>query len=191
MWPSSSSPSTIRRAGAREVGRGVDGDDPAGAECSQLVAVHLGLAVGDLGVEPARHHDHDVRRGGRDHLPAVLLRVLAGEAEHVLAAGVLDQLRRPMAGGVGRVEPLERDHARALGGRAPPGGCGRSARRIRGSGRRRRPWCLSPVRSFVHRREPLRQCAGRARSPSAGFRSPRRSPGRRRRRPRTPGRAPA
>ena len=44
-----------------------------------------------------------------------LLGLLAGEAEHVLAARVLDQLRRPVAGRVGRVEPFERDHARAPG----------------------------------------------------------------------------
>ena len=54
-----------------------------------------------------------VRLGRGDQLPGLLLRVLAAEAEHVLAARVVDQLRRPMAGREGRIEPFERDHARS------------------------------------------------------------------------------
>ena len=103
------------RARPREVGGGIDRDDLAGPDRRELVAVHLGLAVGDLGVVPARHHDHDVGLHGGDLFPRPLLGLLAGEAEHVLAAGELDQLRRPVPGGERRVEPLERHHAR------PPG----------------------------------------------------------------------
>ena len=49
-----------------------------------------------------------------DLLPALApLGVLARHAEHVEAAGVLDQLRRPVAGDVDGIEPLERGDARA------------------------------------------------------------------------------
>ncbi len=53
-------------AGTRKVGGGVDGDHLAGAERSQLFAMHLGLAMGDLGIEAAWHHDHDLRFGRRN-----------------------------------------------------------------------------------------------------------------------------
>jgi hypothetical protein len=40
------------------------------------------------------------------------LRGLPGEAEHILAAGEVDQLRCPVTCRIRRIEPLERDHAR-------------------------------------------------------------------------------
>ena len=97
------------RSGAGEVGGRVDGDDLAGADRAQLLDVHLGLTVGDLGVVAARHHQHDVGRDGGDLLPAALLGVLAGQAEHVVTAGEPDQLRGPVARGEGRIQPLQRD----------------------------------------------------------------------------------
>ena len=77
--------------------------------------MHFGLAVSDLGVVAARHHNHDVRLNPRDLLPGSLLGALPGEAQGVLAAGVFDQLGDPVAGGERRVEPLERDDPRPTG----------------------------------------------------------------------------
>ena len=83
----------------------------------QLVAVHLGLAVGDLGVVAAGHDDDDV--GLARPAPRSQLRCSEcspAKPEHVLAAGVLDQLRGPVPGRERRVQPLERGHR---GRRAP------------------------------------------------------------------------
>ena len=104
------------RAGAGEVAGGVDRDDAAGAERRQLLGVRLGLLERALGVVAARHHDHDLRLRGPHLVPRSLLRVLAGPAEHVEPARVLDQLRRPVAGDEHRVEPLERSDRHRLGG---------------------------------------------------------------------------
>jgi len=60
----------------------------------------------------AGHHDHDLWLGGRDALVVELLGRLAREAEDILTACQLDQLRRPVAGNEHRVEPLERGDAR-------------------------------------------------------------------------------
>ena len=76
----------------------------------ELVTVHLSLAVGDLAVVAARHDDHHIGLRGADLLPGALLGVLAREAEHVLAARVIDQLGRPVTGHERRVQPLEGDH---------------------------------------------------------------------------------
>ena len=81
------------------------------------------------GVVAARHGDDDLGLGGGDRLPRRLLGVLAGEAEDVLAAGHLDELRRPVAGDEDRVEPLERRHARAR--RAAHGDAARASTRSR------------------------------------------------------------
>jgi hypothetical protein len=73
--------------------------------------VHLGLAVGDLGVVAARHDDHDVRARRGDLVPAALLGILPGKSEHVVAAGVVDQLRGPVAGDERGIQPFQGDHA--------------------------------------------------------------------------------
>jgi hypothetical protein len=59
--------------------------------------VHLRLAMGDLGVIAAGHHDDDVGGEGGEHPPGLLLGVLTGESEYVLAAGEADELRRPVS----------------------------------------------------------------------------------------------
>ena len=84
-----------------------------------MIAVHLRLAMRDLCIESAGHDDHQVGLRGGVPLPGLLLRLLTDEAEHILAAGVVDQLRGPVAGDIGRIEPLERDHPRSP--RAPHG----------------------------------------------------------------------
>ena len=62
----------------------------------------------------AGHHDHDLRLGGRARASQeTVCEGSPASAEHVLAAGQLDQLRRPVARHVHGVEPLERRHARA------------------------------------------------------------------------------
>ena len=104
------------RAGTREVGGGVDGHDAAGAERGELVCVGPGLLERAVGVVAARHDDHDLGLRGAHVVPRALRGVLAGQAEHVEAAGVLDQLRRPVAGHEHRVQPLERGDADGLGG---------------------------------------------------------------------------
>ena len=62
-----------------------------------------------------RHSRDDLRLRRCDGAPGRLLGVLAGKAEHVDAAGELDQLRRPVARGEDRVEPLDRSDHRPLG----------------------------------------------------------------------------
>ncbi len=108
MWAISSSPSTSRGPGREKYADGVDRDHAPRAQRRQLVGVGLGLLERALGVVAARHADDDVRPRGRDLLPRAGLRVLAGQAEEVDPAGVLDQLRRPVAGHEDGVEPLER-----------------------------------------------------------------------------------
>ncbi len=71
------------------------------------------LLVRALRVIAARHHDDELRARGEHGIPRDDLGALAGEAEHILAAGQLDHLRGPVAGDEDRVEPLERDDARA------------------------------------------------------------------------------
>ena len=66
------------------------------------------------GVVAARHHDdHLGLARPRPRSQVARARALAGEAQHVLAARVLDQLRHPVARDEQRVEPLERGDARA------------------------------------------------------------------------------
>ena len=153
------------RAGAREVGRGVDRhDSPAPS------------AASSLGVRRAPRRARAARRSRtasrprpparpRRALPGDHLRGLARQAEHVLAAGELDQLRRPVAGDVDRVEPLER--APRAGAAAPrTASFTRSMRAatsrdqldaLRRAGR-------SPRRACARRRASRRASSGRARS---------------------------
>ena len=138
-----------------------------GAERRELVGVVVGLRVRALGVVAARHHDDDLgpRRG--DLLPRALLGVLARQAEQVDAAGVLDQLRHPVAGDEDRVEPLERGDAHRRARRARRAARGRSARPRPAT--RSTPASLASVglrRACARRRAPRRACAGRARSPA-------------------------
>ena len=135
------------RAGAGEIRGGVDRDDARGAERLELVAVVVGLLGGALGVVAARHHDDDLGPGGLDLLPRAPLGVLSRHAEHVDPARVLDHLRRPVAGDVDRVEPLERGDADRLARPARPAARGRCATRRPGRGRRPRPCCRWPPRA--------------------------------------------
>lgn len=96
-----------------EPGGRVERQHLAGADRLQPLAMGLGLGERALRAVAARHRDDHVGRGRRDLLPGALLRALAGQAEHVLAARVVDQLRRPVAGGEHRIQPLERRDARA------------------------------------------------------------------------------
>ncbi len=95
------------RTGPREVGGRVNRDDLARPEPGELVVVHLGLPIRQVGVIAAWHHDHHVRLGQAHLVPGPLLRMLTRRAEDILASGVLDQLRRPMAGRKRRVKPFE------------------------------------------------------------------------------------
>ena len=99
--------------GTREVRRGVDGDDAAGAQRRQMVGVGAGLLERARRVVAAGHDDHHLGLGRGDGLPVELLGVLAGQAEQVRAAGILDELRRPVTGDEQRIEPLERRHGTA------------------------------------------------------------------------------
>ncbi len=102
-------------ARAREVRGGVDRHDLAGTDLLQLGAMVERLLPRAPRVVPARHGHDDVGLGGHDLGPRALLGVLTGQAEHVLAAGVVDELRRPVPGGVHRVQPFERGDAHRLG----------------------------------------------------------------------------
>ena len=152
------------RAGAGEAGGGVDGDDAAGAERGELVGVGLApprARARRRSRTASRPRPRAAPRATSSH--DALLGVLAGQAEQVDAARVLDQLRRPVAG---RRRPGRATRARRRAParrRARRAARGRSARRRPARGRRRRPWRRSPARACARRRAPRRACAGRAR----------------------------
>ena len=194
MWASSSSAVDQPRAGAREVGRGVDRDHRAAPERRELLARDARASRGRLRrVIAARHHDHDLRLGRRERLPARAPAEARRRSPSTSSPpGELDQLRRPVTGHEHRVQPLER---RRPAGRGLP----RTARRIAvdprgrsaGSARRRRRGARSPARACARRPASRRGSSGPARSPRGATGAPRRSRPPPRRRPRTPGTAPA
>ena len=154
------------RPGAREVRGGVDGVH-ARAERGQPLALAQRLAP-----RPARRSSRRASRRrpraptASTSLPLRRARLLAGQAEHVLAAGQLDHLRHPVAADEHRVEPLERGHARPA--RRPPRR--RStvvdrARRPRPRAARRPRRRPRPRPGAARRPAPRRASTGRARSP--------------------------
>ncbi len=102
------------RAGAREVGRGVHGRD-ASAQGGQPLGLLEGLLRGPLGAVAAGHRHHHRRGRGLQLGPSDGARLLAGQAQHVDAAGHLDHLRHPVAAREHRVQPLQRRHRHRLG----------------------------------------------------------------------------
>ncbi len=112
---SSSMPSTSRGPGPGEVGGGVHGHHAARRARRAARAWRRGLRRRPRGVVAARHGDHDLGLRRLDLLPLRRARLLAGHAEHVVAAGELDHLRHPVPADEHRVEPLQRRHARRLG----------------------------------------------------------------------------
>ena len=64
------------------------------------------LACGALVVETARSDDHELGIGVPYGFPGRRIGRQARAAEDVAASGGLDHLREPVAGGVGRIEPL-------------------------------------------------------------------------------------
>jgi hypothetical protein len=103
------------RARPREVRSGIHRDDAARPDAAQPVGEGVRLLQRARRVVSARHADDDLGLRGRHRLPGRLLGMLAGEAEHVDAPGQLDQLRRPVAGGEHRIQPLDRGDRRARG----------------------------------------------------------------------------
>ena len=101
------------RAGPGEVSGRVDGHDRARAERGEPLRVGVGLVRRPRCVVAAGHHHHGLGLGRLDLLPRGGPRPLAREAERVLTARKLDHLRDPVTSDVRRVEPLERDRARA------------------------------------------------------------------------------
>ena len=146
-------------------------------------AERVRLSLRARAVVAARRHDHDVRAGGRDVVPGDADRLLARGAEHVGAAGELDHLGDPVAGGVRRVGPLEHGDARAAAahGAAPDGGHPLPQRLDELGGDLLVPGGLD--RAAAPSRAPPRACAGRRSAPRPCTRG---GPARRRPLPRPP-----
>ena len=166
MCASSSRPSTSRGPGAREVGGGVDRDDARAPSARSSLGVRQRLLVRARRVIAAGHHHHDLRlRRRRRASQLTVSRGFAGQPEHVLAAGELDQLRRPVAGDEHGIEPLERGHTRAALRRARRAARGRSAPAVRATSST--PCVAAPGRlrrACARRRASRRASSGRARS---------------------------
>ena len=166
------------RAGAREVRVGVDRDD---ARRTRRGRRGGGLGGSAGGVVAARCDDAHVGRGGPHGVPVRGERRRARLAEDLAAAGDVDELGHPVAGGERRVDPLGHEDVGPRGARPRPRPRRRGARaapgRARARGCRRRAGRRAR-RSPAARPRPSSARARRSRRP----RRPRASRGGRRRR---------
>ena len=104
---------------------------PDASARQQRRASAVSLSLRARAVVAARRHDDHVRAGSRDVVPGDAHRLLARGAEHVRAAGELDHLGDPVAGGVRRVGPLEHRDPRPRPARdAAPDGVQPRAQRV-------------------------------------------------------------
>ena len=95
----------------------VDYIDLIAHECWHLLQLRDGTQDFDflertIDAEAARHDDGDFGLRGRYFIPGRAARRLAGDAEHIDATRQSNDLRHPVPGDPGRVQPLEAEHAR-------------------------------------------------------------------------------
>ena len=112
MCASSSSPSISRGPGREKYADAFTATTRLAPQARQLRGVRQRLRMRARGVVSAWHHHHDLRLAGRHLLPGRRPRRFTGQPQHVLAAGQLDQLRRPVARHIHGIEPLQGGHPR-------------------------------------------------------------------------------